>query len=60
MSATLVVRRATFSRLGALSGKIIVIFSSTASGISRLVSRDTRMLTRIAAPRMTTTASHPR
>ncbi len=41
ISRMLVARRATLSRLGALSGKSIVIRRSTTSGISRMVSRDT-------------------
>ena len=48
ISRMLVARRATLSRLGAWSGKSIVIRSSTASGISRMVNRDTTRETETA------------
>src|SRR5664279_3499785 len=57
MSAMLVVRRATFSRLGALSGKIIVILNRTANGTSRLVSRETITLATTATKARTGTAT---
>ena len=43
--------RATLYLLGAWSGKIIVIFSNTASGRSRIVSRETSRLARTATVR---------
>ena len=49
MSSALVERRATLIRLGARSGKIIVIVSSIASGASRMVTRDTSRLTTTAS-----------
>ena len=56
ISRMLVARRATLSRLGARSGKSMVIRSRTTSGISRRVSRETTNETSTAAVRMTSVA----
>jgi hypothetical protein len=57
ISVALVERRATLNRLGALSGKTMVMRSSRASGASRMVSREvTRLVT--TATTTTATASH--